>query len=84
MVNLPPYQLLGFIEGDGYFSIQAKQPCISVAQHSDGESVLEVVEKHFIKIADQDIFMYKFDIPKLVRPFMQRSSSEDNESITLN
>lgn len=35
-----PYQLLGFIEGDGSFSIQAKKPCISVAQHSNGESAL--------------------------------------------
>lgn len=34
-------------------------------------------------IADQDIFKYKFDIPKSVRPFMQKSSSEDNGSITL-
>jgi len=47
---------LGFIEGDGSFSIQAKQPCISVVQHLDGESALEVIERHFMSIPDQEIF----------------------------
>lgn len=82
--KITPYQLLGFIEGDGSFMIIGQSPCFSISQHLNSKRILETIENYFRNIPDQDIFQYKYNIPNSVVPFMQKSSSKINTSTILN
>lgn len=82
--RVTPYQLLGFIEGDGSFMIMGQSPCFAISQHLNSESTLDIVDKFFRDIPGRDIFIYKYNIPNSVVPSMQKSLYKKKESAILN
>jgi len=72
--QITPYQLLGFIEGDGSFMVMGQASCLSISQHTSGQSALELIEKYFNSILKLGLFQYKFDLTNLEKPNVQKSS----------
>lgn len=46
--------IIGFVEGEGTFGYKHLAPYFQIAQHKKNLFVLEAIEKHLLKLLEQD------------------------------